>query len=222
MRLSLPRTRDLLVGFMLALIGIAPVAAQNDLSVTTLVEPASGCALTSTENVSIRLFNFGTNLPAGTGFNVSYAIDAGMPVTELIVLGSTLLSNSVLDYTFTTPADLSVPGTYSFSATVNLPGDVNPTNDASAGNPIVNASPTPGTLSAPPSGSSGTLTLTGTSDAIVQWEESPDALRWFKLANTTTTQSYTGITTTTHFRVRLVSGSCPSVVTNEVVVDPSL
>src|SRR4051794_39763974 len=93
--------RPLLVLLALLLGAVAiPAAAQNDLSVTAIVVPQSGCALAPTENVSIRIFNYGSTLPAATSFNVSYTINVGAPVVELITLASPLSSNSAMTYTF--------------------------------------------------------------------------------------------------------------------------
>ncbi len=186
-----------------------------------ITQPASGCGLGATENVTIRLFNFGNTLPASTWFNVSYTINSGIPRTELVTLGSALLSNSTLTYTFTTQANLTTPGSYTFDATVSLAGDVNPTNDAFSSYVVESvAASNAGTLSGPTSGSAGVLTVTGNTGAIVQWEESPDTQRWFKLANTTASQSFSGLTTTTHFRARVANGACGNPVSNVVTVVP--
>lgn len=201
--------------------GIA--AAQVDLSTTAIVQPASGCALSNAEMVSINLFNYGSALPSGTSFNVEYVINAGAPVVELATLSAPLLGNSTFAYTFTTPADLSAPGTYTFDASVSLPGDVNPTNDAYSGYFVNNDAPTVGgTLSGPSSpGTSGTLTLSGATGDVVQWEESEDGgLRWNALANTTESQEFAGLRTPTGFRVRVRSGGCADAVSNTVTVTP--
>lgn len=218
---TIARTRRFLAGILLMLAGLTPAAAQNDLSVVALTQPVSGCALTPTEIVSIRIFNYGNTLPAATSFFVAYTVDGGPQNTELVVLGASLLTNSSLTYTFTTQANLSAPGSYAIDASLSLPGDVTPTNDALIGTTIINSAPSVGgTLGTPTPGASGTLTLSGQTGAIVQWEESPDNLRWFKLANTSTTQAYAGLTAPTRFRVRVVSGSCPAAVSNVVVAGP--
>jgi hypothetical protein len=212
-------------GACLALCAMLPVvaSAQADLSVVAIARPVSGCALAGTENVGIRLFNYGAALTAGTSFDVSYTINAGAPVTELIVLASTLLPDSTYDYTFVTQADLSVPGAYAFDATVSIPGDINPANDAFTGYEVVNTAPSDGgTLTGPASpATSGTLTLSGATGDVVQWEESEDGgQRWFALANTTTTQDFADLRTPTEFRVRVRNGACADAVSNGVSVTP--
>jgi hypothetical protein len=217
---TLARTRRFLAGLLMLLAGLGPAAAQNDLSVIALTQPVSGCAL-SAENVTIRIFNYGNSLPAGTTFIVAYSVNGAPPVSELLTLPTTLLGNSTIAYTFTTQANLITPGSYTIDATLSLPGDVTPSNDAFPGTVIANSAPSVGgTLNTPPAGPSGTLSLSGQTGAVVQWEESPDNQRWFKLANTTTTQAYAGVTATTRYRVRVRNGACPAALSSVAVVTP--
>ena len=211
-----------LIALLLAAVAM-PAAAQNDVSVTAILSPQSGCALTATENMSVRIFNYGTTLPAATSFNASYTINAGVPVVELITLGSPLTSNSAFTYTFTTQANLSVPGIYTFGTSVSLAGDVSPANNSFGGYVVTNSAPSVGgTIAAsPPSGSSGTLTLTGNTGNVVEWEESDDGgLRWFVLSEQSTTQAFANLRTTAKFRARVQNGSCPDALSNVATVTP--
>lgn len=218
-RLS-PRVASLATFLFAALPGTASIA--QDISVTAITAPVAGCALTSTENVTIWLYNYGPTLTAGSAFNVYYSINAGVPVAELLTLGSNLLTNSRLAYTFTTQANLATPGTYTFDATVNLAGDTNPTNNATTGYAVTNWAPSVGgTLTTPPAGSAGTLTLTGYTGQVVQWEESDDNVaRWFVLSNTTATQTYASLRAPARFRARVRNGVCAEAVSNVVMATP--
>lgn len=206
----------------LLLIAAAPAVAQVDLSVAGIVQPSSGCALTAFENVTVRIFNYGATLPAGTSFNVSYTINAGAPVTEMVTLGGNLFSHSTFNYTFTTPADVSTPGTYSFDATVSIAGDVNPANSAYTGYVVTDDAPSVGgTVSTPPAGSSGTLTLGGNTGAVVQWEQSDDGgQRWQTLSNTGAAQAYANVRVVTQFRARVRNGRCPDALSAAGIVVP--
>jgi gliding motility-associated-like protein len=203
--------------------------AQNDISVIAITAPVSGCALTSTENVTIRIFNYGNILPAATSFNVSYTINAGGPVTELVTLGAPLLSNSTMNYTFTTQADLSVAGTYTFTATTSLAGDVNPTNDAFTGYTVTNTAPSVGGTIAGGtnvciSGNSGVLTLSGNTGNVVRWEYSTDGgSTWINISNTTTSQAYTNLTVPTQYRAVVQNGGCASANSSvaSMTIDPA-
>jgi hypothetical protein len=215
--------RPLLVLLALLLGAVAmPAAAQNDLSVTAIVGPQSGCALAPTENVSLRIFNYGSTLSAATSFNASYTINAGAPVVELITLASPLTSNSALTYTFTTQANLSTPGFYIFDAAVSLAGDVSPANNSFSGYVVTNSAPsTGGTIAGPLSGSSGTLTLSGNTGNVLQWEESDDGgLRWFVVSNETTTLDFANLRAPTQFRARVRNDTCPNALSSTAQVTP--
>jgi hypothetical protein len=217
-----PRAMLALVALLLATVAI-PAAAQNDISVTSILSPQGGCALSATENVTIRIFNYGQTLPAATSFTASYTINAGAPVNELITLGSSLTSHSAMTYTFTTQANLSVPGTYSFNATVSLAGDISPANDAFNNYAVTNSAHSAGgtVVATPPSSSSGTLTLNGNTGNVVQWEESDDGgQRWFVLSDETTSQPFANLRTTAQFRARLRNGSCPEALSTIATVTP--
>jgi len=211
-----------LVALLLAAVAM-PAAAQSDVSVTAILGPQSGCALTATENVSLRIFNYGATLPAATTFNVSYTINAGAPAVEMITLASPLRSNSAMTYTFTTQANLSTPGSYTFDATVSLAGDVSPANDAFNGYAVTNSAPSVGgtAVASPPSASSGTLTLSGNTGNVVQWEESDDGgLRWFVVADESTTLDFADLRTATAFRARVHNGDCADALSSIATVTP--
>jgi hypothetical protein len=196
-----------------ALLTIAtlPALAQTDLAVTSITAPQSSCALTTTENVTIHIFNYGSTLPAATSFTASYTINAGAPVTEPITLAGNFTSNTSINYTFTTQANLSTPGTYTFDATVSIAGDVSPTNNAYSGYQVISSAASVGGSVGGTAGPtlSGTLTLSGHTGSVISWQQSDDGgLRWRRLANTTTTQAFDQLREHTGFRVLVHSGVC--------------
>ncbi len=202
--------------------------AQSDLSVTLMNAPLSGCALTASEVVSIRIFNYGTALLAGTSFPVSYTINAGVPVVETVTLTVNLLTNSTLNYSFLTTGNLSVPGSYTFDGTVSILGDINPSNNSFTGYVVVNtAASVGGTIAGPGSvcvtGNSGNLTLSGHTGSIVQWEFSTDGgIIWFNITNSTAVQNYLNLTTPRQYRALVQSGTCTPVYSSivSITIDP--
>jgi len=65
------------------------------------------------------------------------------------------------------------------------------------------------------SNASGTLTLTGNTGNIVNWEYSiNNGVTWLPITNTTNTETYTSLTQTTLYRVNVQSGACPIVTSN--------
>ena len=58
---------------------------------------------------------------------------------------------------------------------------------------------------------SGTLTLSGHSGSVKNWELSTDGgSNWSSISNTTTTQTYTNLNNTTQYRAVVQSGRCPA------------
>ena len=96
-----------------------------DLGVTAIKSPASGLDLTAAEPVTINVANAGT--AAVTSFTVSYTINGGSPVSE--VVDRTLAPGESFDYTFAAKADMSAPGNYAVKAAVKADGDVMGVND---------------------------------------------------------------------------------------------
>lgn len=177
--------------------------------------PVSGCSLTSTENVTVRIFNYGPG-SITTNFDVSYTINGGAPVVETVIAPN-IAQNTSYTYTFTTQADLSVPGTYTFNATVSVPGDPTPGNNTYTGYVVNAISPSiGGTITAPSSvcvsGNSGTLTLTGHTGNVLGWQYSTDGGgTWINISNTSTTQSYNNLTVSTKYRTQVQNGACTPV-----------
>ncbi|MDQ3046125.1 MAG: gliding motility-associated C-terminal domain-containing protein [Bacteroidota bacterium] len=205
---------------LLSLLLIGHLALAQDAALAApsgaFTAPVSGCALTAAENVTVRIFNFGPGT-INTNFNVSYTINGGPPVTETVV-GPNIPQNTSFFYTFTTPANLSVPGTYTFNATVSgVAGDGNPGNDTYTGYVVNAISPSVGgTIAAPSSvcisGNSGTLTLSGHTGSVLGWEYSTDGGgTWISISNTSTTQTYNNLTVSTRYRAQVQNGACTPV-----------
>ncbi len=100
------------------------IPAKN-LGITAIINPVNSCALTATENIIIRLKNWGA-APLDSA-DVYYRINNGTLVHELMV--HTIAPDSSYNYTFATQANLIVPGTYNFLAYIHANGDTIRLND---------------------------------------------------------------------------------------------
>jgi len=98
--------------------------APNDIGVTEITAPISGEGLGS-ETVTVTIENFGT--VDQSGFDINYIIDGGTPVVETV--GATVSAGNTVSYSFTTPANLSSVGTYSFTSATLLAGDADTSNN---------------------------------------------------------------------------------------------
>jgi subtilisin-like proprotein convertase family protein len=101
--------------------------APNDIGVTEITAPNSGEGLGS-ETVTVTIENFGT--VDQSGFDVNYIIDGGTPVVETVT--STVVAGGTISYSFTTLANLSSVGDYSFTSSTLLAGDADASNNTAS------------------------------------------------------------------------------------------
>jgi Zn-dependent metalloprotease len=115
-----------------AAVGVGFPIEDNDLAVIFIDNPTTGCGLTNTENVTVKIRNNGciVDLLAGDTIPVAFQINGGAIINEVITLTSNFLAGDTLTYTFSATADLSVVGTYGVSAWVNYQQDSQPLNDS--------------------------------------------------------------------------------------------
>jgi hypothetical protein len=98
----------------------------NDIGVSQVIAPQTGDGLTSTENVTIAITNYGGL--AQSNFPVSYTLDSNPTITETVA-GPLGVGESI-EFTFTQTADFSALGDYELTASTSLAGDADPTNDS--------------------------------------------------------------------------------------------
>lgn len=102
---------------------------ENDIAVTNIDLPASGCDVSATNSITITLKNAGTmeqsNIP------VTILINNDTPITETV--DGPIASGATLDYTFTQNFDFSEDGVYNITVYSSLSGDGNPNNDTIRG-----------------------------------------------------------------------------------------
>ena len=98
---------------------------NNDAGITQIEPLTSACGL-STANITCTIKNFGTNTISD--FDIAYTVNG---VNEIIETFSGSITNgSTMDYSFSTPADISDIGTHTIEAYTILAGDENNTNDS--------------------------------------------------------------------------------------------
>ncbi len=101
------------------------VGVSSDFSILA-ISPTSSCDLLSVrEDVTITLqYSGGANiLPVSTRIPVSYQVDNGSEINEVIILASPITIGDQISYTFTQKSDLSQQGNHLITATVNYAGD---------------------------------------------------------------------------------------------------
>ncbi len=100
-------------------------APQPDVTLEAVTAPVSGCGLTATEQVKIRIRNSGS-LPVN---NIPAFYYIGTTVVQESI-PNTLQPGDTMTYTFTATANLQNPGPYQIAAAVHYPGDYNPAFDS--------------------------------------------------------------------------------------------
>jgi gliding motility-associated-like protein len=214
---------------LLSIVLIGKFATAQDVSVIAITAPVSGCSLSATENVTISVKNVGLTDLSGVPFDLSYTINAGAPVTDVAVSFASFAPNTTVSYTFTTQANLSVAGTYTFTAYSSLLTDINNTNNATTGYVVISTAPSVGgTVSGGTNVcdgiNSGSLTLAGHTGSVLNWESSVDGgSTWISISNTTTTQSYNNLTVQTEYRAQVQNGVCASATSSigTMTIDPA-
>jgi gliding motility-associated-like protein len=193
----------------------------QDLGVIRISSPRSDCSLSANETVTLVIKNFGSTIHVGN-VNVSYKLNSNTPVTESAPL--TILPGDSSTYSFLATVNVSSFGTYSFKAYTFLMNDVNTANDSITNYSITNFPPTVGgTVSSNDSvcsgNNTGTLTLSGQTGSVLNWEFSTDGgSTWFPISNTTTSLTYLNLTTTTMYRAVVQSGTCAPVNSSSVII----
>ncbi|MBI3135225.1 MAG: gliding motility-associated C-terminal domain-containing protein [Bacteroidetes bacterium] len=159
----------------------------------TLASDATECASGNTGTINLLG-------QTGTPSNWEYSDDNGLTWN---IIANTTTSNTYTNLTDTTWYRTNVkngtcPAAYSDTVTISV-------DPVTAGG-TVNSNTT-----VCASGNSGTLTLTGETGNVLNWESSADGgFTWVNIANTTTSQGYLNITGNTLYRAVVQSGICPS------------
>ncbi|MDD3630673.1 MAG: T9SS type A sorting domain-containing protein [Bacteroidales bacterium] len=98
---------------------------NNDIAITNIDLPASGCDVSSTNSISITLKNAGVNEQSNIPVKIS--INNGTPITETVA--GPIASGATLNHTFSQNFDFSADGVYNITAYSDLATDENHNND---------------------------------------------------------------------------------------------
>lgn len=101
------------------------IPLNNDLGVIAINSPNTGCSLSANELINIDVKNFG--LFSQDTIPVAYNVNGGPVVIDTIF--TNLLTDSVINFTFSIPANLSSFGTYTIKAWTQLSNEEYKNND---------------------------------------------------------------------------------------------
>ena len=105
-------------------------AAMNDLGVTAITGPASGCGLSGNSHVSVTIKNYGR--AAQSNYVVEYSVDGGANWT-IETVNAEIAAGATAQYTFNNALNLTNYGTYNIIARTALAGDEDASNDEAEG-----------------------------------------------------------------------------------------
>jgi gliding motility-associated-like protein len=192
--------------------GACSSAYSNTVSVTVYPTPTASLATSS------------TTLCQGSSANLTPTLSNGVAtVTTYQIIATGAGAGTTYASSTTAPGVISVTppvGTTTYTLTVTTAPC---TPVTSAVTIVVSATTVGGTIAAAATTScspaSGTLTLSGNTGAVQQWEFSVDAGNtWTQITNTTLTQNYSGLTQTTQYRALVQSGVCSSTYSSVATV----
>ncbi len=103
----------------------------NDVGIESLLSPYDDCGLSTTENIHLRIRNFGTDsIPSGTKVGLGYILNNNIAVRDTLFLDAALYSNDMLDFVISEGSvDLSNKGVYQFKVFASFSGDTIHHND---------------------------------------------------------------------------------------------
>jgi Zn-dependent metalloprotease len=121
-------------------IGIGYPISDDDFMMLDVTAPVTACGYSNAEYVSARLIYNGCFIPIfpGDTIPVSYRLDGGSIVNNIIITSDTLNGGDTLDFTYLTTADLSVLGTHTIDLWVKYAHDTLVSNDSIIGYTFVN------------------------------------------------------------------------------------
>ena len=108
-------------------VDIEKIPFSDDIGVTTIVTPANGSTLGTSQNIEVTIENFGINV--ASNFDVNYQFNFGTTITETVT--ATVTPGSTLNHTFLTPIgpmSVGAPAAQ-LCAWTSYSADPNPTNN---------------------------------------------------------------------------------------------
>ena len=96
---------------------------ENDALITAITAPVDGVNLTTTEQITATIVNYGST-PITTA-QMKLTVDGGTPITETFTEYNIGAAGDSAEYTFTARADLSAAGEHTITVEIILTGDAN-------------------------------------------------------------------------------------------------
>jgi len=106
-------------------VGVGAVEFFEDVSVSEVIGPLSGCGFSNQELLTVEITNnnnwCSNNYQSGTFIHLGYSYDEGEDVLDSMLLTSAFNIGDALEFTFSEPVDLSEQGDHIFNIWVKSP-----------------------------------------------------------------------------------------------------
>lgn len=167
------------------------VRSSKDAGVSSILSPGvSGTCSNNVEQISIRLHNYGSAAISNVPVTVNITNANGSVTTINETFTGTVLPSQEQDYTLNTTFNAQAGGTYQITATTNLAGDTQSSNNQLAETATINPAPVLSNLLALNCFSTNSYLLTATGDGTVFWyANATDALPFTSGSPVNTTQA---------------------------------
>jgi hypothetical protein len=101
-----------------------------DVAMDQILSPASSCELSTSITVAARIKNVGNqSIASGQSMNITYRINGGSPVQDVLTLSSDFLPGHTRDFTFSQSESVQTGEWYAFEVFVDYLDDVLSSND---------------------------------------------------------------------------------------------
>lgn len=167
------------------------IKTTKDAGVASILSPAlTGSCSSNTEQVSIRLHNYGGAAISNVPVTINITNAGGQTTTINETYTGTILPNQEQDYVLNTTFNALAGTAYQITATTNLPGDTKSSNNQSAETATIIPAPVLSNLLAVNCTNTNSYLLSGNGDGTIFWYANPtDALPFISGSSVNTIQS---------------------------------
>ncbi|RYY22735.1 MAG: peptidase S8, partial [Sphingobacteriaceae bacterium] len=146
------------------------VKSTKDAGVVSIINPAiTGNCSNATQQITVRLHNYGSAAISTIPVVVTITNPAGTVTTINEIYADAILPGQEQDFTLNTTFNTAAGNNYRITATSNLTGDTQNSNNQAATTVTINPAPVLGALQAVNCVNTNSYLLTGTGDGTVFW-----------------------------------------------------
>jgi gliding motility-associated-like protein len=193
----------------------------TDVGVAKIVGPANNICGDAGTQVKVIVHNYDTDTATNITVSTTCATDTAFNLTGTYT--KKLAPGKEDTLTFNKKINTTSGKSVTIKVFTTMATDAVNSNDTISGSFNIYAVTVPGATSGSTSvcsgNNSGTVTLSGQTGSVVKWQSSTNGgATWSDIANTTTSQAYTNISSTTSYRAVVQSGNCISAASSATTI----